>query len=104
MKTKPPCTTILPWLKANLGPRCTAPLTGTDVCALFAAVQIIELYCIHTEQSVLDAYALVVQQMQPGTRELAYHAIAHVMDWSHRADLWLRAGLSPFNPRRCAHE
>jgi len=58
-----------------------------------AAAQIIELYAYDPSQPALAAFALVVRRMQPSTRGLAYHAIAHVMDWSDRARLWSRAGL-----------
>jgi len=108
MKPKPKCETVLPWLKANLGERCLAPLTGTDARALQAAVQIIELYSYDSDLSVLAAFALVVQRMQPSTQELAYHATAHVMDWSDRARVWVRAGLADCAnfrpPRKCAYE
>lgn len=105
-KHKPPCQTIIPWLRANLGKNCTAPLTGTDARALSAAVQIIELYSYHSRPEVLKAFGAVVSCMQPTTRELAYHAIAHVMDWTDRFDLWLKAfGRGPeFTPRRCQFE
>ncbi len=43
--------------------------------------------------------------MQPKTRELAYHAIAHALDWNMRATLWAKAGLDPItNPIRCSCE
>jgi hypothetical protein len=103
-RPKPRCQTLLPWLDANLGPRALAPLTGTDAKALAAAVHIVELYSYHPEPAVLDAFLAVVFQMQETTRELAYHAIAHVMDWSDRERLWRKAGLPAFQARRCTHE
>lgn len=104
MKPKPPCTTVLPWLKANLGPHCLAPLTGTDTRALFAAVQIIELYSIQPNDTILGAFRSVVLQMQDSTKHLAFHAIAHVMDWGHRGELWERAGLpKPHNLPQCEY-
>jgi len=104
MIPKPPSVTLFPWLRANLGPRCLAPLTGTDARALRAAVQIIELYSYDRDASVLEAFAHVVRRMQPKTQELAYHCIAHVMDWSDRSRLWVEAGLPEFGPARCVHE
>ncbi len=102
---KPPCVTVLPWLRANLGKQCLAPLTSTDSYALRAAVQCVELYAYTSSQDAVGAFALVVGQMQPHTRRLAYHAIAHVMDWGHRAELWERAGLDlPPNLGLCAFE
>ena len=104
MKTKPVCETVLPWLKANLGPRCLAPLTGADAKALAAAVQIIELYSYDSSPHVLAAFGIIVGRMQPSTQELAYHAIAHVLDWDDRARIWFSASLPEFEPRRCLHE
>lgn len=92
MKEKPKSVTVGPWLKANLGKTCLAPLTGTDYRALQAAVQIIELYAYDPDSSLLVAFAQVVGRMQEKTRSLAFHAIAHVMDWSDRWRLWRMAG------------
>ena len=103
-KSKPCCAALLPWLRANLGNGCTAPLTGTDAKALTAAVHIIELYSYHRQQTVLEAFGRIVECMQPHTQSLAYHAIAHVMDWGDRAEVWTLAGLPEFVPSRCAFE
>lgn len=105
MKEKPYCQTIYPWLKANLGARSLAPLTGTDDKALSAAVMIIGLYSYHRDDSVIQAFGLVAGKMQPSTQELAYHAIAYVLNWEDRATIWKQAGLPEItNPRRCAYE
>lgn len=104
MKPKPPCETVFPWLAANLGKRCIAPLTGTDARALKATVQTIELYSVHQDTKVLEAFALLVGCMQSSTRELAYHAIAHVLDWGDRSRIWVECGLPEFSPRCCAFE
>lgn len=85
--------TIFPWLKANLGPRALAPLTHTDADALKAAVEIVNLWSGCREDEVAKAFGLVVGQMQPHSQQFAFHAIAHVMDWSTRAELWQLAGL-----------
>jgi hypothetical protein len=103
-KPKPPSETVMPWLRSNLGPRCLAPLTGTDARALRAAVQIIELYAYDDAPSVLEAFGHIVRRMQPSTQELAYHAIAHVMDWSDRSRIWVKAGLPEFGPVQCSFE
>ncbi len=103
--SKPPSVTVLPWLRANLGKGCLAPLTSTDTRALRAAVQIIDLYAYNRHPNVLRAFAAIVLQMQESTRELAYHGIAHVMCWSNRAQLWQEAGLPPLsNIRHCEFE
>lgn len=102
---KPASQTIYAWLKANLGPKCLAPLTGQDAKALLAAVQTIELYSYDRNPAVIDAFSLIVRRMQPQCQELAYHSIAHVMDWSDRATIWQGAELPHFAPlRRCAFE
>lgn len=90
-----PAATVLDWLHSNLGGRALAPLTGTDSRALRAAVQIMEHYGYDRHASVLDAFAQIVRRMQPKTRELAYHAIAHPLDWSDRAKVWAASGLEP---------
>lgn len=98
------CNELPDWLKANLGATCLAPLTGTDHKALAAAVQIIELYSYHEHSSVLEAFAAIVRCMQQSTWHLAYHAIAHVMDWGDRSRVWDKAGLPIINAGRCKHE
>jgi hypothetical protein len=104
MKYQPHSVTIFPWLRSNLGRRCLAPLTGCDTRALRAAVEIIELYSYDPAPSVLEAFGAIVRRMQPSTQELAYHAIAHVMDWSNRSELWVKAGLPEFGPQKCSFE
>lgn len=98
--------TLFAWLKANLGPKCLAPLTGQDAAALKAAVMVVELSCYSDdEQSCYTAFALLVLQMQPHCRELAFHAIAHSREWQTRGVFWMRAGLAELeNVRRCAFE
>lgn len=96
--SKQPCQTVLTWLRENLGKNCTAPLTNTDRKALFAAVQIVELYAYCDQPDVAVAFGKVVQQMQRHTWHLAYHAVAHVMDWSHRLELWKYSGLASVHP------
>ncbi len=98
--------TIRPWLTSNLGKHCLAPLTGQSSRALDAAVSIIELYSYDSNPSLIEAFRLVVLRMQDHDRELAYHAIAHVMNWSDREKIWTAASLPPFSnpPRRCVHE
>ncbi len=56
-------------------------------------MEIIELYSYAPEESLLMAFAAVVLQMQPPCRQFAYHAIAHVMDWSNRSEIWHAAEL-----------
>lgn len=105
MREKQKCESLFPWLKANLGPRCLAPLTGTDTRSLRAAVQIIEAYAFDRDPSLIEAFGLVVRRMQPSTQEFAYHAIAHVMEWSDRTPIWVQAGLPVgLSPRKCAFE
>lgn len=94
-----PAARVLKWLQSNLGPRCTAPLTGTDLRALQASVQIAELYALDNDPSIAAAYGQVVSRMQSHTQHLAYHSIAMVRDWSDRKTMWHEAGL----PQISAH-
>lgn len=96
MTPKPYCQTLRTWLKSNLGKDCLGPLTGTDYRALNCAVHLIDLWsqCRDYGSEVLQAYGIVVLQMQPTTRGLAYHAIAHVLDWPDRETVWNAAGLA----------
>lgn len=105
MKPKPYCETIGPWLKANLGHGCLAPLTGTDRRALHAAVMIVDLWSETRSFETAEAFRTVVREMQHKCWPLAYHAIAHVCDWSHRDELWKQAGLVELaHPGRCVGE
>lgn len=85
---QPPAATVLDWLHSNLGGRALAPLTGTDTKCLRAAVQIMEAYGYDRAPEHLHAFGLVVRRMQTKCHELAYHAIAHPLDWSDRERLW----------------
>lgn len=103
----PVCRELRKWLKANLGPKCLAPLTSTDSKALDAAVHIVELYAFSNpehEAPLIQAFGIVVSCMQPSTMELAYHSIAHVLEWRSRSDIWAKAGLPKIPVRRCLHE
>lgn len=106
MKSNPSCAKTFSWLQGNLGKNSLGALTGTDVRALYAAVQTIELYSYNREQSVLEAFAKIVRCMQPSTREFAFHAIAQVMDWSDRSWVWKKSGLESFETpiRKCVGE
>jgi len=100
----PPCKTLPAWLRENLGPGCLGVLTGTDAWALAAAVQIVELYSSVRDPAVLVAFRVVVEEMQPCARELAFHCIAHVMDWDDRFSVWEDAGLPALTQMRiCKH-
>jgi hypothetical protein len=86
---------ILKWLQANLGSRCTAPLTSTDCYALVTSVNLCNLISYSSAPDELfAAYGAIVRQMQPHTRGLAYHAVACELDWPHRDMIWEQAGLS----------
>lgn len=105
MAEKPKCQTVLPWLKANLGPRCLNGLTSTDFAALQAAVQIAELWVFTGCETLPPAFGAVVRQMQEKERELAFHSVAHCGEWEDRWVMWNGAGLDvPENLRRCAYE
>jgi len=102
---QPLAKTVFPWLKANLGKGCLGVLTGQDFKALAAAVQLVPVWCNSDDRAqVAHAFRLVVEQMQPSARELAFHAIAHAADWGHRYELWASSGLPMFERVRvCAY-
>jgi hypothetical protein len=93
---KSDCDQLLTWLRLNLGRRALGALTGTDSKALAAAVHLIRLYAYNGHQPVLEAFRLVVLEMQPSTRQFAFHAIAYVADWDTRFTWWALAGLPPY--------
>ena len=104
MREKPLCQSVYPWLTANLGKRCLAGMTSTDVRALNAAVHLVELYGCTGEASALQAWAACVKIAQPTMRRFFYHATAHVRDWGHRREMWQAAGLPPLDFGRCEYE
>lgn len=103
--TKPYAATVAKWLRDN-GHRLGG-LTGQDWPALKAAVHCAELWMVcddESRQNAARAFGAAVLTMQPGLRYLAYHAIAHAGDWSHRAELWGQAQLEPLGSiPRCTH-
>ena len=102
---KPSSVTVVPWLRSNLGKNALAGVTGTDHKALLAAVQIVQLYSYDRDESLLTAFGSVVRRMQPSQWHLAFHAIAHVMDWSDRIVVWAGAGLpTDIRVPRCTYE
>jgi hypothetical protein len=91
---KQPAATIFKWLRDN--GQYLGAITGQDDVALKAAVQVAALWCVadsHGRSCAADAFGACVEAMQPGTRYLAYHAIAHVADWHNRGELWREAHL-----------
>lgn len=80
------------WLEENL-PGRTSGLTGTDCDVLRAVVGIVPVWLRTMSPASAMAFAAVVSHMQPKYQFMAYHAIAMVGDWSHRAALWNMARL-----------
>ena len=98
---------ILKWLKANHGKRATAALTSHDTEALVSAVNLTPLISYREAAPALFlAFGAIVCEMQPGTRWMAYQAIAMELDWGHRSMIWSKAGLSDESKPVCkaAHE
>lgn len=93
---------IKDWFEFNIG---TGALTGTDWKALRAAAFILELYAYDRAPGVLVAFREVTMRMQPKTREYAYHAIAMILDWGDRPQIWAQAGLPEIaSPMKCKAE
>jgi hypothetical protein len=93
---------LFPWLKAHFGSRALASLKRKDRHALMAAVHILALdeeAIAPTPWALQAAFNTCVSCMRPSTRELAYHAIAHVTDWHLREPIWNLAGLPKIKPR-----
>jgi len=106
MATKTYSQTIGPWLTANLGKGWAAPLTGQDWPALKAAVEIVNAYASSDSEGrmqCLIAFKAMVLTMQPQCRWLAFHAIAHVCDWSTRWQIWRACGLETPKCRECKY-
>lgn len=105
---KNPSNTLFNWLREQLGKGCLAMLVGSDAAALQAAVLIVETWCYSDSSQrphCLNAFRETVLILQPKCRLFAYHAIAHVHDWSTRATFWHEAGLPPIeNLLLCQHE
>jgi hypothetical protein len=108
-KQKPVSATVGPWLKANLGSKCLAGCTSVDYRALEASVHLVELMAYAGRSAgLLAAYCAIVSEMTEHNRWLAYHSIAHVLNWEDRAVIWLNAG-APEIPQcqqgiRCKYE
>ncbi len=100
--TKAPCQLVYQWLRDNFGKRVLGGLTSTDSRALEASVQIMELYACGRSPTVTVAFGAVVLEMQEKERWTAYHAIAMVLDWSDREEVWRAAGLPAPAPRYTA--
>lgn len=100
---KPVAATVLTWLRANQGPRSLAGLTSTDVRALLASVQIVECWSRYDTDGgeIAKAWGAIVRQMQPGMRQFAFHAVAHVLDWNDRFIMWRAAGFTEPMPSPC---
>jgi hypothetical protein len=94
MKNQTSSQRVLKWLRGNEIP--LGGLTSHDTAALFAATEIANVWCradSRNRKNSAVAFACIVGQMQPTTAFMAFHAIAMVADWSHRAELWKEAEL-----------
>ena len=93
-KNETPSQRILKWLRQNKIP--LGALTSHDAAALHAATEIANLWVrgdTNNKPKAAQAFRLVVEQMQPTTSFMAFHAIAMVGDWPHRYELWILSGL-----------
>jgi hypothetical protein len=99
---------IIKWLQSNLGKRATAGLTSTDTYALVTATNLSNLISYESAPPELfEAFRSIVLQMQSHNRQLAFHAVACELDWSHREMIWKQSGLNAFDliPKsKCAFE
>lgn len=103
MSDKPPCKTVLTWLRnvsdhpewpgdhAAHGRDALAPMTGQDMAALAAFVHLVDLYGRSDDagrRAALDAMTAVVRAPQLKVLHLFRESIAHILDWRDRAVLW----------------
>lgn len=95
-KNQPHCVTVGAWLKSNLGKHCLGVLTSNDADALRASVEIVNAFCYSLDESKFAAWGACVRLMQPEARHLAFHAVAHVLDWRDRGIWWEGARLEGF--------
>lgn len=106
MKNKPAAATVLKWLRDN--GHSLAALTSQDTRALLASVQIVPLWGPYERNSsqIAAAWGACVREMQSHTQQFAFHAVAHIYDWSTRFQLWRAAGFEelPQPCYRCKYE
>ena len=79
-------------------------MCGQDWPALKAAVEIMNTYSVcdfNGQEQCIIAFKAMVLSMQPGLRYLAFHSIAHVMDWSTRWKVWRACGFDAPKCREC---
>ncbi|MCW1922686.1 hypothetical protein OKA05_08985 [Luteolibacter arcticus] len=105
-KNAPVSVTLIPWLKDNLGKGCLAGICSGELDALSAAIHIVALtgYEYPRKPVLTRAFGDVVLTLQEKHFPLAYHAIAHVLDWGDRDRLWLIANLPDIEPGLCQYE
>lgn len=101
---KQPAQSILTWLRANLGPRHLAPLTSTDTAALRAIAQVAQVAAFTRLSDITPSLLPLIKLMQSHTQHLAYHAIAHSLDWSDRDRVWTACGFTERPLSVCAFE
>jgi hypothetical protein len=97
--------TIIKWMKANGLP--TKGTTDHDLACLAAATEVARVWVRgSTDWRELSArcFGQLVAQMTPPAWGLAYHVVAHVGDWGHRAELWAMAGLPETSTSRAEFE
>jgi hypothetical protein len=103
---KPYAATVLKWLRDN-GHKLGG-LTSQDARALLASVQIVPLWGPYERnaEQIAAAWGACVREMQPSTRQFAFHAVAHVANWDDRFKLWRAAGFDelPSPCYRCKFE
>lgn len=93
MRQEATVTSVMKWLRLNIGRAPLAALTGTDTRALGAAIHIIELYVRSGDDDLLDALRVVVLKMQPKCYHIVYHVPAYFQEWETRDRVWVHAGL-----------
>jgi hypothetical protein len=93
------------WLRVNCV-KCEN-LTEHDRACLRAATEVAAVWLrgdFDKRDFSAKAFGFLVAQMTPATWGIAFHCVAHVGDWGHRAELWKQALLPEIRIPACAFE
>lgn len=86
--------TVIDWLREN--EVLSGGVTHHDRACLRACAEVALVWLrgdMQHRKLSAEAFGRLVAQMQFSQWAVAYHVVAHVGDWGHRAQLWVEAGL-----------
>lgn len=91
LKPRPPEKIASEFIRARLGKRCFAPMTGTDWKAWHAFVHLLTLWGYTLNPSAVDAMRATVacaQTRHEDVMQIFVQTIPAVLDWGDVARLW----------------